>query len=237
MPEPDVRVSQDDPSVQVQQPEPVVRFVRPEPRVVVEQAEPQVRISEAEPSVSIDAAEEAQLRVSQGEAEVNVETSGEPNVEVSQADPQVRIDEAEGADVNVEQGEAEVVVEDGEAGAQQAPQSGTDQMQGRTPTADFAARPGYEIVETDTLTVDDVTGAPVYGPNDEEIGDIGELVLDPQGQLEAAIVDVGGFLGLGERQVAIPLDQLSIQRASEGDDVRVFSDLTEEDLGAMPEYQ
>jgi hypothetical protein len=50
-------------------------------------------------------------------------------------------------------------------------------------------------------------------------------------------VDVGGFLGLGERQVAIPLDQLSIQRMSGGDEVRVFSELTEEDLEAMPEYE
>ena len=99
------------------------------------------------------------------------------------------------------------------------------------------AREGYEVVDRSVLTADDVTGATIYGPNDEEIGDIGNLVLDPNGQLEAAIVEVGGFLGMGERQVAIPIDQLSIQRQSDGDEVRVFSELTEQDIEAMPEYE
>jgi hypothetical protein len=99
------------------------------------------------------------------------------------------------------------------------------------------AREGYEVVDRSVLTADDVTGATLYGPNDEEIGDIGNLVLDPNGQLEAAIVEVGGFLGMGERQVAIPIDQLSIQRQSDGDEVRVFSELTEQDIEAMPEYE
>jgi hypothetical protein len=89
MPEPDVQVSQDDPSVQVQQPEPVVRFQRPEPRVVIEEAEPQVRISEAEPDVTVDAAEQAQVRMSQGEAEVSG-AGRRAGRRVSQADPEIR---------------------------------------------------------------------------------------------------------------------------------------------------
>jgi hypothetical protein len=80
-------------------------------------------------------------------------------------------------------------------------------------------------------------GNAILGEGDERIGEISELVVDPNnGDLQAALVDVGGFLGIGERQVAVPMDQLSIQRMGDTDEVEIFSDLTAEDLEAMPEY-
>ena len=42
-----------------------------------------------------------------------------------------------------------------------------------------------------------MTGAPVYGPTGEQFGAVGALVIDPQGVVEAALVDLGGFLGMG----------------------------------------
>jgi predicted outer membrane protein/sporulation protein YlmC with PRC-barrel domain len=51
-------------------------------------------------------------------------------------------------------------------------------------------------------------GLDVYNTNDEKIGDISELILDNNGKIQAVIIGVGGFLGLGERDVAIPFDQI-----------------------------
>lgn len=48
----------------------------------------------------------------------------------------------------------------------------------------------------------------VYNPQNEKIGDIKELLLDKSGKVEAVAIGVGGFLGMGERDVAVKFDQL-----------------------------
>jgi sporulation protein YlmC with PRC-barrel domain len=51
-------------------------------------------------------------------------------------------------------------------------------------------------------------GLDVYNQNDEKIGDIRELIVDSSGKIQAVVIGVGGFLGVGERDVAMPFDQI-----------------------------
>jgi sporulation protein YlmC with PRC-barrel domain len=51
-------------------------------------------------------------------------------------------------------------------------------------------------------------GLDVYNQNDEKVGDISELLVDQTGKIQTAILGVGGFLGGGERMVAVNFDQL-----------------------------
>ena len=51
--------------------------------------------------------------------------------------------------------------------------------------------------------------ASVYNDSDQRIGKVGDLIIAPDGSLSVAIVDVGGFLGLGTHHVAIPIEQFS----------------------------
>jgi len=51
-------------------------------------------------------------------------------------------------------------------------------------------------------------GLNVYNQNNEKIGDIRELIADNSGRIQAVVVGVGGFLGMGEHDVAIPFDQV-----------------------------
>jgi sporulation protein YlmC with PRC-barrel domain len=51
-------------------------------------------------------------------------------------------------------------------------------------------------------------GLNVYNLNNEKVGDIREVLVNPQGQVEAVVIGVGGFLGLGERDVAVPYNAL-----------------------------
>ena len=53
-----------------------------------------------------------------------------------------------------------------------------------------------------------VQGVNVYNTNDEKIGDVKELLLSRDGKIEAVVVGVGGFLGMGEHDVALPFDQV-----------------------------
>ena len=51
-------------------------------------------------------------------------------------------------------------------------------------------------------------GLDVYNGNDEKIGDIKELLVDNSGKVQAVVIGVGGFLGMGEHDVALPFERI-----------------------------
>jgi PRC-barrel domain protein len=104
-------------------------------------------------------------------------------------------------------------------------------------TAPDVRREGYSIAKAEDLTTEDLTGTYVYGPDDENVGEISLLLLTDEGKLDRAVIDVGGFLGLGEHSVAVSMDSLRIVRADDGSDLRVYIDSTQEKLEAQPEYE
>ena len=53
-----------------------------------------------------------------------------------------------------------------------------------------------------------LVGVTVYGPNNEKVGDINEVLIDRNGKAEAVVIGVGGFLGIGEKDVAVPFASL-----------------------------
>lgn len=97
-------------------------------------------------------------------------------------------------------------------------------------------RDGYMAAEAEYLTAEKLTGAKVYDANDEVIGEVGELVLTAEGQVSQTIIDVGGFLGMGEKPVALNLTDVDILRNDAGDDVRVYLTKTKAELEAMPSF-
>lgn len=52
-------------------------------------------------------------------------------------------------------------------------------------------------------------GVDVYGPDDKKVGDITEVIVDKSGKIEMVTIGVGGFLGIGSKDVAIPFDQVN----------------------------
>jgi sporulation protein YlmC with PRC-barrel domain len=56
--------------------------------------------------------------------------------------------------------------------------------------------------------VSNLEGLDVYNNANEKIGDISELIVDQSGKIQAVVIGVGGFLGMGERDVAIPFEQI-----------------------------
>ena len=51
-------------------------------------------------------------------------------------------------------------------------------------------------------------GVDVYNSNNEKVGDINDMLLDSSGKVSAVVIGVGGFLGMGERYVAIPFEEI-----------------------------
>jgi hypothetical protein len=78
----------------------------------------------------------------------------------------------------------------------------------------------------------ELIGLSLKGQNRERIGEIHDLVVDDQGQVKAALVDVGGFLGMGEKTVAIDWRQIRIDLA----DKSAMVGMTKDQLTQLPKW-
>ena len=78
---------------------------------------------------------------------------------------------------------------------------------------------------------DEIVGQDLYTADGTEIGEIDNVVISKDGKQAAAVLGVGGFLGLGEREVAIPLDEISM-----GAEDRLTTSMTKESIGALQPY-
>ena len=94
---------------------------------------------------------------------------------------------------------------------------------------------GYTAVGRETLTAELLTGADVRDPEDKSIAEVSDLVLTAEGQVTDVVLDVGGFLGMGAKSVAIPMDRLTVAQA-DGGAVRIWVNMTKEELEALPEH-
>ena len=101
--------------------------------------------------------------------------------------------------------------------------------------AQTSAAPAMVEIEEDDLivaplnvTVDDLEDMDVVSADGEDIGDVEEVLGGADGQAAALALEVGGFLGVGERDVIVPLDQVTMQ----GDDLVL--DMTQEEVEALP---
>ena len=56
--------------------------------------------------------------------------------------------------------------------------------------------------------MNNIIGAQVVTKYGETVGDIENLIVDPKGRITSAIIDIGGFLGIGSKKVAIQFDKL-----------------------------
>jgi sporulation protein YlmC with PRC-barrel domain len=96
-------------------------------------------------------------------------------------------------------------------------------------------RTGFSEFDETGLSAEDLSGIGVYGINDEQIGTIGDIVTNPDGSFDAIIVDVGGFLGLGAKPVAVGYDNLVFSADTFGNRY-LFLNTTREQLETQPAY-
>lgn len=98
-------------------------------------------------------------------------------------------------------------------------------------------RQGYRDAEAQEITADMLEGARVYGSDDQDVGEIDRLIVSQDGMIEHAVVDVGGFLGIGEHPIAVTMDELQILQEENGSGVRIFIDSTQSELEKKPAYR
>lgn len=112
-----------------------------------------------------------------------------------------------------------------------------------TPDASAPDQTQTAAIDKSTLTempvgeirADDLKGTTVYGANDARVGEIGDVVLAPDNKTDAVIVDVGGFLGVGEKEVAVGMDNLKFMTDKDGNKY-LYTTFTKEQLEAQTAY-
>ncbi|MFS8036368.1 PRC-barrel domain-containing protein [Xanthobacter sp. AM11] len=117
--------------------------------------------------------------------------------------------------------------------AQQPPATPGAQM---TPPAGSTAAPATFIGEqrADQFLAADLIGMSVHGANNETLGEINDLLVDANGNVMAAVIGVGGFLGVGEKDVAVPF-QL-VEKVRNADGMRLVLRKSKDELKAAPTF-
>jgi sporulation protein YlmC with PRC-barrel domain len=83
--------------------------------------------------------------------------------------------------------------------------------------------------------VSKMLGKTVYNSANENIGEVEEIIIDAQGKFVAAIIGVGGFLGMGERDVAVTLPSIKMQPDGNGE-MRLVVAIDRPTLEQAPPY-
>src|ERR687893_2644995 len=86
--------------------------------------------------------------------------------------------------------------------------AGTALAQTTAPTQPAGAGQIMTQMPQDLMRGSRLMGIDVYGTDNQKIGDIDEVLVDRQGKIHGLVVGVGGFLGIGQKDVAIPFDQV-----------------------------
>jgi len=85
------------------------------------------------------------------------------------------------------------------------------------------------------MSGDAIIGASVKNGNNDTIGTIEDTYVDKDGTIKAVIVSVGGFLGIGDKHVAVKWSDVKFGR--DGNDLVITTDWTKDTLKAMPDYK
>ncbi len=124
-----------------------------------------------------------------------------------------------------------------------APQGSVPVPQGSAPPAAQAqpvpqapaAQQGTPATVLDTQDYESLLGKSVRSANGEELGRIIDVIIDKDGRPRAAIIDFGGFLGVGTRKIAV--DWRALRFSSEGKPGRISLQLSRNQVRVSPEYK
>lgn len=223
--ETEVIVDQAPAEVGVDQPSPDVTVIDPEPKVKVETPTPEVTVNQPEPDVEID----------QAKPDVEISRTGNADVTIKETSTQ--------------QAQSSASAEDMDRDQQQA---AADTTNTTTTTTTTTGRDTTWIDNEEVISLADaqesgqvmpaeaseLIGADVYGPTGDQVGEISDLIVGKEDKINRAVIEVGGFLGLGEKDVALPFDQIGM-RATQGysDEPMFLVNQTEEQLENLQEYE
>jgi hypothetical protein len=115
-------------------------------------------------------------------------------------------------------------------------QNDTASPQAAPPAAPKEPAPPPSVTIIGARDAHGVLGRDVRSSSDEAMGRIVDVIVDRGGQVRAAVIDFGGFLGVGSRKIVVDWNALHFGRiASKRDSISL--ELTKDQVTAAPEYK
>ncbi|QYO78204.1 PRC-barrel domain-containing protein [Devosia salina] len=247
IPQPIITIDQPQPEIIVRMPEPDVAVTNPKPQVEVRQQPPQVNVTQPEPQVSVQAdqsqasqadQDDSNVDLQRQEPRVQVQSTGneaqidvqrqQPNVQYEQAEPNIQVERQGEPEIRFNQtGEPNIRFEDAGA-SQQVGQRGDDNAQRDMQRAREMLRQDQQMEAGQPLDyyAGDLRGLDLRNARDQQLGTIDRVILD--GNRHYVVLTDGQRLGLGDQEVAIPLDTISVI-----DGVLILRGMSQEDINAM----
>ena len=126
---------------------------------------------------------------------------------------------------------ATVLALGGAALAQQSSPSGPSTAP--STTAPSGSPTGAMAGPASGMRASDIIGTDVKNPQGETVGEIEELLVQNDGRVTHVVISVGGFLGMGDRRVAVPFNEMQVQ----ADGRQITYNITKDQLKQQPEYR
>lgn len=120
-----------------------------------------------------------------------------------------------------------------------APATGMQPAPSATTTAGAVSGSGLQFVDMqheNEVLANDIIGTEVQNNNGETLGSISDMILAQDGSLKAVIIGVGGFLGIGDRDVAVPWSSINVSH-DQGQNLVLKLDAGREQLENAPEFK
>ncbi len=183
-----------------------------QPHVVVEQPTPTVSVEQPKPEVSVQQTQ-PRVNVRKAEPEVSVQEQGHPRVEVRKTGTPAVTEQQTGQREQQGQQQAEQTMQ------RQPVQSETGATSGANPLYD--------------KTAGELQGKKIVDVSGKDLGKVDKVVLDRATGQPHVVLAVGGFLGLGDETITLPLSDMTLR-----DDKLVIPGRRDEDqLKQRPRYQ
>jgi predicted outer membrane protein/sporulation protein YlmC with PRC-barrel domain len=251
-PQPQITVRQAPPTVTIQQPPPEVIVRMPRPDVNVESARPQVSVnvqrpqirfreSNAEPRVRIEQqdSEGRQVEFQRAQPQVDYQRTGEPRVvyQPSDSEPKVRYESRSqsGPEGQRSGTQSERARPQSERASQQSDGQEWNREARRLAEDDAATEAATTAsggtAQTRSLTAGQLTDMDIYNARGQNLGSIDDVIVSDAGRTYVVLAH-GGFLGMFQDEVALPLDRLRYR----GNRI-IVSGLTEQEISDMPDWE
>jgi sporulation protein YlmC with PRC-barrel domain len=132
--------------------------------------------------------------------------------------------------------DAAPVTPDNQAATTPAPDANAAAPQSDVATTAPATGEKFLATQADTeILASSLMGQTVYSQADENLGNINDIVFSKDGGIDAVVVGVGGFLGIGEKSVAVAYSNVQAMPDDDGS-VKLVLNTTKEELDAAPSY-
>jgi len=87
----------------------------------------------------------------------------------------------------------------------------------------------------DEILASNLIGATIYDPSNQDLGKVNDVILTQDGKVDAIVIGVGGFLGMGQKNVAVQFSAMQ-QTTDQNGAVKLVLDSTKDELNAAPAY-